>query len=145
MPGREILGRWSCLGFPYLCVDLTDEDGRSAGGEVRGVLGRRLSFRRRHAAAQLLHVLEVRLGDAVVGRLAAVGRGDDPGRLLPLEVRHFLDQRDVGVGVVLLEGSRVFGVPVEHCDLHHWEPPFTSEPFTLWERLAQKFVLCNRS
>jgi len=69
-----------------LRVDLGDEDRHSASGEVRDVVDCRLSFRRGHAALQLLHVLEVPLKDAVVGWLATIWRGDDPGRLVALRL-----------------------------------------------------------
>jgi hypothetical protein len=42
-----------------------------------------------------------------------------------LEVGYFVDQRHVRVGIVLLESRRVLGVPVQHGDLYHVEPPFT--------------------
>src|SRR5215211_8983173 len=94
----------SCLG-----VDLGDEDRHSASGEVRDVVGWRLSFRRGHAALQLLDVLEVTLEDSVVGRLATVWRSEDPGRLVPLKVGDFLNQWHVGIGIVLLKSIWVIG------------------------------------
>src|SRR5215218_5736348 len=98
----------------YLRVDLADEERRSASGKVRDVVGCRLSFRRAHAALQLLDVLEVTLEDSVVGRLATVWRSDDPGRLVPLKVGYFIDQRHVGIGVVLLKSIWIIRVSVEH-------------------------------
>jgi hypothetical protein len=83
--GRRILGSWlpasntqncgvreSELSSVALRVDLGNEDRRFASGEVRDVVGCRLSFRRGHVALQLLHVFEVPLEDAVVGWLATV-------------------------------------------------------------------------
>src|SRR5215204_2088101 len=96
-----------------LRVHLSDEDRRPARGDIRDVVGCCLSLLSGHAALQLLHVPEVALEDAVVGRLATVWRSDDPGRLVPLKVGHLIDQRNVGIGVVILESIRVVGVSIE--------------------------------
>jgi hypothetical protein len=90
-------------------VDLADEERRSASGKVRDVFGCRLSFRRAHAALQLLYVLEVTLEDSVVGRLATIWRSDDPGRLVPLKVGDCLNQWHVGIGIVILKSIWVIG------------------------------------
>ena len=70
----------------WLRVHLRDEDHYPASGEVLDIRDRRLTFFGTHATLQPLHVLEVPLEDAMVGRLAPVWRSDDSGGLVPLKV-----------------------------------------------------------
>jgi hypothetical protein len=109
----------------YLRVHLRDEIVTPPVAKFGRSLGACLSFWRGEAALQPLHVIEVNVEDTVIGQFGAVERGDESGRLVPLEVGYFVDQRHVRVGIVLLESRRVLGVPVQHGDLYHVEPPFT--------------------
>ena len=83
-------------------------------------LGACLSFWRGEAALQPLHVIEVNVEDTVIGQFGAVERGDDSGRLVPLEVGYFVDQPQVRVGIVLLESRRVLGGPYRTVTVTIW-------------------------
>src|SRR5215212_834972 len=73
-------------GFAKRCLraDLGEKERHSSRGEVLKIRSYRLAFVRGEAALQLLQILEVQLCDQVIGQLAAIGSGDDLGRLEPL-------------------------------------------------------------
>src|SRR5918995_122863 len=99
-------------------LDFGDEDCRSSRSESSDVPGRVLSLRRGQSLAQPLRAFEPQLRDAVVRRLAAVYSAH-PSRLEAQNVRYLRHQGQVFVGVVLLEGFRVFRVVVQDRELQH--------------------------
>src|SRR5918994_3667526 len=99
-------------------LDYRDKDCCSSGGQISDVPGRCHSLRRGQSLAQPLRAFEPQLLDAVVWRLAAV-YGAHPTRFEAQNVRYLRSQGQVIVGVVLLEGLRVFRVFVQDRELQH--------------------------
>jgi hypothetical protein len=108
----------TCRSEGELVVDCGDEHPRAGWRDLLVVTGRRLAFIGAKGSLQGSLIGEVELRDPMEGLLAAIGRGDEPGTLPPLETRNLLDQGAVCAEIVFVEAISVFGLRIEDYEFH---------------------------